>query len=93
MPTRVALNDQQACFVGELVRSGRFKDASEVVAAGLRLMEGRERREAAKLQDLRNRLDAAEQDAAMGNLLDYTPMLLDEIDAEEQTEYRLTHDR
>jgi antitoxin ParD1/3/4 len=82
MPTRVALTDHQAHFVGELVRSGRFKDASEVVAAGLRLMEGRERRDAAKVQALRGRLDAAEYDLAAGNLVDYTPTLLDEIDAE-----------
>jgi antitoxin ParD1/3/4 len=82
MPTRVALTDQQERFVGELVRSGRFKDAGEVVAASLRLLEGRERLEATKLRALRSKLDAAELDLAGGHVVDYTPTLLDEIDAE-----------
>jgi len=91
MPTRVALTDHQERFVGELVRSGRFKDASEVVAASLSLMEGRERLDAAKVQALRSRLETAEIDAAAGNLVDYTPTLLDEIDAQEQAQYHRTH--
>lgn len=89
MPTRnVVLTDHQEAFISELVRSGRYKNASEVLRASLRLMERREQEDAAKLEILRRRLDAAEQDAESGRLYDYTPTLLDEIDAEEREEFR-----
>ena len=89
MPTRnVVLTDHQESFLGELVKSGRYKNASEVLRESLRLMERREQEEAAKLESLRRRLDLAEWDAESGRLDDYTPTLFDEIDAEEQLEQR-----
>lgn len=83
MPTRnVVLTEQQEDFIGVLVRSGRYSKASEVLREGLRLMERREVLEAAKPVSLRGRLDQAEQDAAAGRLVTYSPDLLDELDVD-----------
>jgi antitoxin ParD1/3/4 len=54
MPTRnVVLSEQQQQLVEALVQSGRYQNASEVLRDGLRLVEERERREAAKLEALK----------------------------------------
>lgn len=54
MPTQnVNLPQALADFVKEKVKGGRFNNASEVVRAGLRLLEQREAEDAAKLQALR----------------------------------------
>lgn len=82
MPTRnVVLTEDQEAFIGGLVRSGRYSNASEVLRESLRLLEGRESLEAAKLECLRARLDEAERDEAEGRLVTYAPGLLDGIDA------------
>mgnify|MGYP001214761495 CR=1 FL=1 len=55
MPTRnVNLTDHYNELVDQLVSSGRFSNASEVVRAGLRLLEERVREEEAKLALLRS---------------------------------------
>ena len=54
MPTRnVNLTDRYDQFVEEQVASGLFKNASEVMRAGLRLLEQHEREEQEKLATLR----------------------------------------
>ena len=54
MPTRnVVLTDHQATFVEQLVASGRYQNASEVLREGLRLIERLEQEEAARLVALR----------------------------------------
>ena len=53
MPTSVALSPHFETFVRRQVDSGRFNNVSEVVRAGLRLLEEREAEKAAKLQALR----------------------------------------
>ena len=53
MPTSVALSPHFETFIRQQVDSGRFNDVSEVVRAGLRLLEEREAEQAAKLQALR----------------------------------------
>ncbi|MBW7901805.1 MAG: type II toxin-antitoxin system ParD family antitoxin [Rhodocyclaceae bacterium] len=54
MPTRnVVLTDPQARFVEQLVSSGRYQNASEVLRDGLRLIQQREQEHAARLQALR----------------------------------------
>lgn len=54
MPTRnVNLTNHYNEFVNQLVTSGRFSNASEVVRAGLRLLEGQAHEEDAKLALLR----------------------------------------
>ena len=49
----VSVEDRWQALLDQLVKSGRFGSASEVVGEGLRLIEERER----KLQDLREMLD------------------------------------
>ena len=54
MPTRnVVLSEHQQQLVEALVQSGRYQNASEVLRAGLRLIEERERREDAELAGLK----------------------------------------
>lgn len=53
MPTRnVVLTDHQATFVEQLVASGRYQNASEVLREGLRIIERRESEESARLAAL-----------------------------------------
>ena len=55
MPTRnVVLTDHQADLVERLVASGRYQNASEVLREGLRLIEGREAEDKARLNALRD---------------------------------------
>ena len=83
MPTRnVVLTEHQEAFIGDLVRSGRYSNASEVLRESLRLMERRESLEAAKLECLRARLDEAERDVAEGRLMTFAPGPLDDIEVE-----------
>jgi antitoxin ParD1/3/4 len=54
MPTRnVVLTDRQEKLIDDLVGSGRYQNASEVLREGLRLIEKREAEDAAKLKVLR----------------------------------------
>lgn len=55
--TSIALNDQLARYIDEQVASGRYGSASEVVRAGLRLLQERE----ARLTALRRALEQGEQ--------------------------------
>jgi antitoxin ParD1/3/4 len=78
MPTRnVVLSEHQHEFVEDLVRSGRYQNASEVLREGLRLIEHREREEAAKLQALREAVDTGWADVAAGR---YTDLAEEELD-------------
>ena len=53
MPTRnVVLTEQQEIFVGELVGTGRYQNASEVLRDGLRLLEDKVQRRQAELADI-----------------------------------------
>lgn len=55
MPTQtVVLTEHQEEIIENLVRSGEYRDASEVVAEGLHLIEQREAENAAKLEILRD---------------------------------------
>ena len=45
--TRVTLGEHFGSFVDEQIREGRFRNASEVVVAGLRLLEDEETQRAA----------------------------------------------
>lgn len=85
MPTRnVVLTDAQAALVEDLVRSGRYQNASEVLRDGLRMLERRDAEEAAKLEGLRSALMEAEDAIAGGDVHEYTTELLREIDEEER---------
>jgi len=54
----VEFSDHHDKLIEALVRSGRYKDAEEVVREGLRLVERREREDAAKLKALREAVTA-----------------------------------
>ena len=67
MPTRnVVLTDHQARLVEKLVSTGRYQNASEVLREGLRLVEQRERLEAAKLKALQKAAREGWADVAAG---------------------------
>jgi len=88
MPTRnVVITPQQEALIAELVTTGRYKNASEVLREGLRLLERREAEDAARIAGLRFAIEEAESSISAGALDLYTPELLDEIDREEQTAY------
>lgn len=53
MPTSVALNPHFEHFIREQVDSGRYNNASEVVRAGLRLLEDPQQQAALRLEALR----------------------------------------
>jgi antitoxin ParD1/3/4 len=57
MNTSVSLDEHFVSFVAEQVNSGRYRSASEVIRAGLRLLEERE----AHLTALRNALVVGEE--------------------------------
>jgi len=51
MPTRnVVLTERHEKVISDLIASGRYQNASEVLREGLRLIEERDSREAAKLR-------------------------------------------
>lgn len=58
MPTSVALSSHFEAFVREQVDSGRYNNVSEVVRAGLRLLEDEEKLREMKLAQLRSAIAA-----------------------------------
>lgn len=69
MPTRnVVLTDHQALLVEQLVTSGRYQNASEVLREGLRLVERREEEDALRLSALRSATEVGVADIEAGRL-------------------------
>lgn len=67
MPTRnVVLTDHQATLVEQLVTSGRYQNASEVLREGLRLVEQREAEDAYRLEALRSAVQVGVADIEAG---------------------------
>ena len=67
MPTRnVVLTDHQALMIEELVSSGRYQNASEVLREGLRMVELREKEDAYRLQALREAMELGMADFEAG---------------------------
>ena len=58
MPTSYSLSPHLEHFVREQVESGRYNNASEVVRAGLRLLEDQQKQTELKLQALREAVRA-----------------------------------
>ncbi len=78
MPTRnVVLTDHQAAIVEQLVNSGRYQNASEVLREGLRLIEQRDAEDAARLEGLRSavRVGSADFDQGRFRAFDSTDAL------------------
>jgi antitoxin ParD1/3/4 len=78
MPTRnVVLSRRQHDFVEALTQSGRYQNASEVLREGLRLVEQRERLDAAKLKVLQDAAAKGWADIAAGR---YTDLADDQLE-------------
>ena len=67
MPTRnVVLTNHQSDMVEQLVTSGRYQNASEVLREGLRLIEQREAEDASRLEALRSAVKVGLDDMQAG---------------------------
>lgn len=79
MPTRdVSLTDHQDRFVDASVASGLYEDASEVVRAGLRLLERQTAEEQAKLEWLRRAAEEGFGELDRGDRIEVADENLDE---------------
>jgi antitoxin ParD1/3/4 len=67
MPTRnVVLTESQAEFVEQMVATGQYQNASEVLREGLRLVQAREAEQAARLAALREAIAVGVADREAG---------------------------
>ena len=64
MPTSVALSPHFETYIRNQVESGRYNNVSEVVRAGLRMLEDAERQQAVQLQTLKNDIAAGKASGA-----------------------------
>ena len=89
MPTQnVNLSQQQARFIRSTIDKGRYRNASEVVRAGLRLLEQQEREDRLKLDLLRRLADESFQEIDGGDYQMLTADGLDEFLAKVDTKAR-----
>ncbi|WP_322033681.1 type II toxin-antitoxin system ParD family antitoxin [Paraburkholderia sp. J76] len=73
MPTRnIVISEHQAHLIDSLVSSGRFQNASEVLRAGLRLIEWEEAETQARLEALRDAARNGLSDVDAGRLQSFT---------------------
>jgi antitoxin ParD1/3/4 len=66
----VVLTEHHEKIITDLVASGRYQNASEVLREGVRLIEERDRREAAKLTLLQEAVRAGFDDIAAGRFVE-----------------------
>ena len=77
MRTRnVVLTDHQAQFLEQLVSSGRYQNASEVLREGLRLIQQREQEQATRLQALREAVTIGVDDIEAGRYTTFDDAVL-----------------
>ena len=62
----IVLTDNQAQYIEQLVASGRYPNANEVLREGLRLVERLESLDAARLLALREAVRVGDEDIAAG---------------------------
>ena len=76
MPTRnISLTDHYDGFIEDHLTSGKYKNASEVVRAGLAELERREEEDQLKLEEMRLRIEKGRKDLAEGR---YTSLETDD---------------
>ncbi len=80
MPTSIALSPHFEAFIRDQVESGRYNNVSEVVRAGLRLLEDEELRQIAQLQALRADISAGKDSGRAQN----ADVVLDRLQAKNQ---------
>ncbi len=72
MPTRnVVLTEHHEKVISDLVASGRYQNASEVLREGLRLIEERDSRDAAKLKILQEASRRGFADLDAGRFIEF----------------------
>lgn len=73
MATRnIVLTDHQSNVVDHLVNSGRYQNASEVLRAGLRMVEEAASSYVTKMNDLRAAIDKGQDDMETGRTKAFT---------------------
>ena len=73
MATRnIVLTDHQSQIVDHLVASGRYQNASEVLRAGLRMVEEAESHYVTKMNELKAAIDAGQKDLETGRTTTFT---------------------
>ena len=73
MATRnIVLTDHQSQVVHHLVASGRYQNASEVLRAGLRMVEEAESQYVTKMNDLRAAINTGQEDLEAGKSRTFT---------------------
>ena len=86
MPTSYSLSPHLEHFVREQVESGRYNNASEVVRAGLRLLEDQQKQTELQLEALREAVRAGVSSGSGAS----ADEVLDRIEARMERVYRLT---
>ncbi len=84
MGTRnVVLTDHHEDLIDDLVKKGKYQNASEVLRDGLRLIESREREEKARLKALRDAARVGIDDVKAGRVREFesTSELRQHLDA------------
>ena len=89
----MSLSERQARFIRRSVDRGRFRNASEVIRAGLRLLEEQEQQEKFKLQALRRIAKEAFDQIDRGEFESVDPGSLDEFIAKVDARARASNSR
>lgn len=80
MPTRnVVLTDHHEKVISDLLASGRYQNASEVLREGLRLIEERDSRDAAKLKLLQEAAQAGFADFDSGRFVELDDNAIEDV--------------
>ena len=73
MPASYALGDRFETLIKRLVAEGRYNSASEVVRAGLRLLEDQETQRRIKFEALREAIREGMDDIETGRVAEFDP--------------------